>query len=196
MGRHLSPRYGQVILVRGYPVLTAVNWWQQITTVMCNMCAISVFLCSQTSARLNTCCPMVRTDGWAGYGHVITKFSGVGRFTYPWCSAGALLAPELRYNFYSYVHKHRECRLKQQYNGCKSPKGQEKTGPSWTYASYSKNGEKAIQCRLRLAKQVYKCISLFHCHHCMTTMWNYFMFYELHKASIFFFYLCELSYCP
>ena len=24
MGRHLSPRYGQVILVRGYPVLTAV----------------------------------------------------------------------------------------------------------------------------------------------------------------------------
>ena len=25
MGQHLSPRYGQVILVRGYPVLTAVN---------------------------------------------------------------------------------------------------------------------------------------------------------------------------
>ena len=25
MGRHLSPRYGQVILVSGYPVLTAVN---------------------------------------------------------------------------------------------------------------------------------------------------------------------------
>ena len=140
---------------------------------------------------------LLRTDGWAGYGHMITKFSGVGRFTYPWCSAGVLRAPELRYNFYSYVHKHRECRLKQQYNGCKSPKGQEKTGPSWTYASYSKNGEKAIQCRLRLAKQqVYKCISLFHCHHYMTTMWNYFMFYELHKASIFFFYLCELSYCP
>ena len=23
------------------------------------------------------------------YGHVITKFSGMGRFTYPWCSAGA-----------------------------------------------------------------------------------------------------------
>ena len=140
---------------------------------------------------------LLRTDGWAGYGHMIIKFSGVGRFTYLWCSAGVLRAPELRYNFYSYVHKHRECRLKQQYKGCKSPKGQEKTGPSWTYASYSKNGEKAIQCRLRLAKQqVYKCISLFHCHHYMTTMWNYFMFYELHKASIFFFYLCELSYCP
>ena len=26
MGRHLSPRYGQVILVSGYPVLRAVNW--------------------------------------------------------------------------------------------------------------------------------------------------------------------------
>ena len=31
------------------------------------------------------------------YGQVITKFSGMGRFTYPWCSAGALRAPELRY---------------------------------------------------------------------------------------------------
>ena len=35
--------------------------------------------------------------GRAVYGHVITKFSGMGRFTYPWCSAGALLASELRY---------------------------------------------------------------------------------------------------
>ena len=30
--------------------------------------------------------PVVRTDGRALYGHVITKFSGIGRFTYPWCS--------------------------------------------------------------------------------------------------------------
>ena len=28
MGRYLSPRYGQVIMVSGYPVLTAVNWSQ------------------------------------------------------------------------------------------------------------------------------------------------------------------------
>ena len=35
--------------------------------------------------------------GRAVYGHVITKSSGMGRFTYPWCSAGALRAPELRY---------------------------------------------------------------------------------------------------
>ena len=33
----------------------------------------------------------------AVYGHVITKFSRMGRFTYPWCSAGALRAPELRH---------------------------------------------------------------------------------------------------
>jgi len=39
-----------------------------------------------------------RTGGLrAVYGHVITKFSRMGRFTYPWCSAGALCAPELRY---------------------------------------------------------------------------------------------------
>ena len=30
------------------------------------------------------------------FGHVITKFSGMDRFIYPWCSAGALRA-ELRY---------------------------------------------------------------------------------------------------
>ena len=51
--------------------------------------------------------PVVRTDGQraggrAVYGHVITKFSGMGRFTYPLCSAGALRAPELRYNYISY----------------------------------------------------------------------------------------------
>ena len=42
MGRHLSPRYGQVILVSGYSVLTAVNWWQ-------HWCKISSLLGSQSS---------------------------------------------------------------------------------------------------------------------------------------------------
>ena len=37
-----------------------------------------------------------RAGGRSVYCHVITKFSGMGRFTYPWCSAGALRAPELR----------------------------------------------------------------------------------------------------
>ena len=63
---------------------------------------------------LNIGFPVVRTNGqWAGgrtgsgraggravYDHVITKFSGMGRFTYPWSSAGALRAPELRYETY------------------------------------------------------------------------------------------------
>ena len=50
-------------------------------------------------------------DGWslrqAGggsvYGHAIAKFSRMGRllhFFYPWCSAGAFRARELRYNYY------------------------------------------------------------------------------------------------
>ena len=43
-----------------------------------------------------------RAAGRAVCGHVITKFSGMGRVTYPWCSAGALRAPERRYNFSDY----------------------------------------------------------------------------------------------
>ena len=35
--------------------------------------------------------PVVWTDGQSQlvYGHVITKFPGMGRFTCPWCSVGA-----------------------------------------------------------------------------------------------------------
>ena len=45
--------------------------------------------------RVNIGMPVVRTDGRSvgrSVGHVITKFSGMGRFIYPWCSAGALRA--------------------------------------------------------------------------------------------------------
>ena len=43
--------------------------------------------------------PVVRTDGQrvGGVPSRDYKFSGMGRFTYPFCSAGALRAPELRY---------------------------------------------------------------------------------------------------
>ena len=47
MGRHLSPRYGQVILVRGYPVLTAVNWSQY----WCPICVHYQFSCALKLAR-------------------------------------------------------------------------------------------------------------------------------------------------
>ena len=52
MGRHLSPRYGQVILVSGYPVLTAVNWSQLQYQFSC-----------APSLRLNIGFPVMRTDG-------------------------------------------------------------------------------------------------------------------------------------
>ena len=40
------------------------------------------------SVRVNIGCPVVRTDGRRSvYGHVITKFSGMGRFTKLWGSA-------------------------------------------------------------------------------------------------------------
>ena len=57
MGRHLSPRYGQVILVSGYLVLTAVKL---ITTIS--------FLRSWASKVVRKCeknigFPVVRTDG-------------------------------------------------------------------------------------------------------------------------------------
>ena len=41
-----------------------------------------------------------RAGGRAVYGHVITKFSGMGSFTYPRCSAGGLRPPVLRYDEY------------------------------------------------------------------------------------------------
>ena len=49
MGRHLSPRYGQVILVSGYPVLTAVNWSQ-------HWCAICVQYQSSCAPKLARKC--------------------------------------------------------------------------------------------------------------------------------------------
>ena len=67
MGCHLSSRYGQVILVSKYPVLTAVNWSQ-------HGCAISIrlHLGSQSSKKvwditlvsLWSGRAVVRWDGW------------------------------------------------------------------------------------------------------------------------------------
>ena len=91
MGRHLSPRYGQVILVSGYPVLTAVNWSQH----WCAICVQYQFSCA---TKLATKCEIEhwfpcgadgRTEGRAVYGRVITKFSGMDRFPELWGSACA-----------------------------------------------------------------------------------------------------------
>ena len=91
-------------MVRWYwsagPCFTAVNWSQ-------HWCAICVQYQSNCAPKLARKCGIEHwfpcgadgraAGGRAVYGHVITKFSGIGRFTYPWCSAGALRAPELRY---------------------------------------------------------------------------------------------------
>ena len=62
MGRHLSPRYGQVILVSGYPVLTAVNWSKH----WCPICVHYQFSCAPKLARkyeIKHWLPVVRKDG-------------------------------------------------------------------------------------------------------------------------------------
>ena len=62
MGQHLSPRYGQVILVSGYPASTAVNWSQR----WCPKCVHYQFSCAPKLARkyeIKHWCPVVRTDG-------------------------------------------------------------------------------------------------------------------------------------
>ena len=72
---------------------------------VCNI-SLPVLLNWLKSEGLNIGFAVVRKDGQrAVYGHVITKFSGMGIFTYPWCSAGALRAQELRYNIVRYKKK-------------------------------------------------------------------------------------------
>ena len=79
MGQHLSPRYSQVILISRYPDLTAVNWSQH----WCAICVQYQFSCTPKLARK---CEIEHwlpcgADGRVVYSHVITKFSGMGRFT-------------------------------------------------------------------------------------------------------------------
>ena len=69
MGQYLSLQYGQVIVVTGYPVLTAVNLSQKW------MCNIRLHLGFQTSYSVRW---MV---GLLAYGHVITKFSRMDSFS-------------------------------------------------------------------------------------------------------------------
>ena len=64
MGRHLSPRYDQVILVSGYPVLTAVKWSQ-------DWCAICLQYQSSCAPKLESVIEHwlpCGADGRAGWG--------------------------------------------------------------------------------------------------------------------------------
>ena len=59
MGHRLSPRYGQVILVSGYPVLTAVNWSQ-------HWCAICEQYQSSSASKLATKYEWTLVTLWCG----------------------------------------------------------------------------------------------------------------------------------
>ena len=64
MGRHLSPRYGQVIQVTGYPVLTAVNWSKH----WCPICVHSQFSCAPKLAKkyeIEHCSRSSKTIYWS-----------------------------------------------------------------------------------------------------------------------------------
>ena len=85
----LSSQYDQVILVSGQPVLTAVNWSQ-------HGCAVSG--CPWAPKLLSvarkceikhwfSCGEDGRSVAQVVYGHVITKFSRMDRFTLLWGSA-------------------------------------------------------------------------------------------------------------
>ena len=63
---------------------------QLMTTLMCNQLSPGLPKWLE-NVRVNIGIPVVRTDG-RSVGHVITKFSVMGRFIYPWCSAGAFRA--------------------------------------------------------------------------------------------------------
>ena len=60
MGQHLSPRYSQVILVNGYPVLTAVNWSQHWYPMDVCIISFSVLSNKLESMRLNIDCDLVK----------------------------------------------------------------------------------------------------------------------------------------
>ena len=83
IGRYLSPRYGQIILVSGYPFLRAVNWSQ-------HGCAISGCTWAPKLLPIARKCEMKhwlrcgadgRSVARAVYCHMITKFSRMDRFT-------------------------------------------------------------------------------------------------------------------
>ena len=72
MGLHLSPRYGQVILVSGYPVLTTVNWSQ-------HWCTICVQYQSSCATKLARKCEI---EHWFSCG--ADGRAGCGRCTVTW----------------------------------------------------------------------------------------------------------------
>ena len=88
MGRHLSPRYGQVILVSRYPVLTAVNWSQH----WCTMCVQYQSSCASKLARVTLValwcgrtggrCTVTWLPNFLGWVDLLTHGALLARFTH------------------------------------------------------------------------------------------------------------------
>ena len=98
MGRHLSPRYGQVILVRG-TLLWQLSIDHNIDVQSVSFWAPKVVRKCESKHWLSCDADRRRAGGQSVYDYVITKFSGMGRFTKLWGSAHALRARvELRYD--------------------------------------------------------------------------------------------------
>ena len=80
VGRYLSPRYGQVILVSRYTILTAVNQnmdvqYQVAGSKLAIKCEIKHWC---------ACAADGQKVGWSVSGHVIAKFSRIDRFSKLW----------------------------------------------------------------------------------------------------------------
>ena len=71
VGRHLSLRYGKVILVSGYPVLTAVNWSQ-------HWCAI--YVCNLWCGRTGGRCTVTWLPNFLGWVDLFTHGAPQARF--------------------------------------------------------------------------------------------------------------------
>ena len=97
MGRHLSPRYGQVIrsAAQRIPCFLKLSIDHRIDVSAISVCSWALKLARKCEIkRWSPCGADGRLLVRAVYGHVIAKFSRMGRFSQLWGSARA----ELRYN--------------------------------------------------------------------------------------------------
>ena len=91
MGQHLSPRYGQVILVSGYPVLTAVNWSQH----WCPICVHYEFSCAPKLARkyeIEHWSRSSKTINWSADSFQINHVTSMSWHMSPRCGHGILVS--------------------------------------------------------------------------------------------------------
>ena len=96
----MGPRYGQVILVSGYPVLTAVNWSQH----WCPICLHYQFSCAPKLARkygIEQWSRSSKTINWSASSfQIITSPRWVdtwARDMVMWCFCHGLKAPSLAF---------------------------------------------------------------------------------------------------